>query len=176
MAAEDRVKWRGWYKEYLLHHNPYRVEAARTRHRGCNSRKTTLYQITHRALIMEVFLSLKGKKFFNFAINVMNPLISSQRHHWCVYIYMKFWDCNFGYDALFAKHIERDWIMSMYIVSILCQSCQLQYYCEVILLTCVFQFNIVLEQYHGPEDFTIKLILLLLCYSCVEFAIHVAMS
>ena len=66
--------------------------------------------------------------------------------------------------------------MSMYIVSILYQSCQLQYYCEVILLTCVFQFNIVLEQYHGPEDFTIKLILLLLCYSCVEFAIHVAMS
>ena len=42
-------------------------------------------------------------------------------------------------------------------------------------------FNIiVLELYHGPEDFTkkhiIKFILLLLCYSCVEFAIHVAMS
>ena len=43
---------------------------------------------------------------------------------------------------------------------------------------------IVLELYHGPEDFTKKhiikfilLLLLLLCYnSCVEFAIHVAMS
>ena len=27
----------GRYKEYLCHHNPYRVEVARTRHRGRNS-------------------------------------------------------------------------------------------------------------------------------------------
>lgn len=62
--------------------------------------------------------------------------------------------------------------MLMYIVSILYQSCQLQYYCEVILLTCVFQFNIVLEQYHGPEDFTIKLILFDYYYYCVILALN----
>ena len=66
MAAADGVKRRGRYKEYLRHHNPYRVEAARTRHRRRNCRKTDPLPDKPKSVDNKSFPEFKGKEVFQF--------------------------------------------------------------------------------------------------------------
>ena len=66
IAAEDGVKRRGRYKEYLRHHNPYRVGAARTRHQRRNSRKTDPVPDKPQSVNNGSFPEFKGKEVFQF--------------------------------------------------------------------------------------------------------------
>ena len=75
MAAKDAVKRskRATYKEYI-YAIIIRTESKQQGQdiKGVTAKKPIPYQINHRALIMEVFPGLKGKKSFNFTIDQCN--------------------------------------------------------------------------------------------------------